>query len=195
MRTIHTLLAASILAATGAANAATVGTFDYSSSGAISGPSLGVTGTSSGSGSAVLDDTANTLTLTGSSAISTNLGGAQNVTDTTVFNGAYAGGVFTASSGSQTVSSCSGACGSVTLNSPSAFSTVTGTVAASATGGALHTTSTQFNGLVSVANDITFSNFQGTTTTPPAVPIPAAAWLFGSALMGLAGTARRRLAS
>lgn len=32
----------------------------------------------------------------------------------------------------------------------------------------------------------------GTTTTPPAVPVPAAAWLFGSGLVGLVGVARRR---
>jgi hypothetical protein len=30
------------------------------------------------------------------------------------------------------------------------------------------------------------------TATAPAVPVPAAAWLFGSGLLGLAGTARRR---
>ena len=32
------------------------------------------------------------------------------------------------------------------------------------------------------------------TATTPAVPVPAAAWLFGSGLLGLAGTARRRRA-
>jgi len=30
------------------------------------------------------------------------------------------------------------------------------------------------------------------TTPPPAVPVPAAAWLFGSGLLGLVGVARRR---
>ena len=32
----------------------------------------------------------------------------------------------------------------------------------------------------------------GPTTQPPAIPVPAAAWLFGSGLVGLVGVARRR---
>jgi len=32
----------------------------------------------------------------------------------------------------------------------------------------------------------------GTPCTPPSVPVPAAAWLFGSGLLGLAGAVRRR---
>jgi len=38
-----------------------------------------------------------------------------------------------------------------------------------------------------------YTNF--TTTLTSAVPVPAAAWLFGSGLLGLAGTARRRFAA
>ncbi len=41
------------------------------------------------------------------------------------------------------------------------------------------------------------SNFSGDSTTPPVtppVPVPAAAWLFGSALLGLVGAKRRRAA-
>jgi hypothetical protein len=33
----------------------------------------------------------------------------------------------------------------------------------------------------------------GATTTPPAVPLPAAVWLLGSGLLGLTGVARRKL--
>jgi len=39
----------------------------------------------------------------------------------------------------------------------------------------------------------TYTNFKTTLTSP--VPVPAAAWLFGSGLLGLAGTARRRFAA
>ncbi len=35
-------------------------------------------------------------------------------------------------------------------------------------------------------------SFQSITATPNAVPVPAAAWLFGSALVGLAGIGRKR---
>jgi hypothetical protein len=38
-------------------------------------------------------------------------------------------------------------------------------------------------------NGVTSAQFAGST---PAVPVPAAAWLFGSGLLGLAGIARRR---
>jgi hypothetical protein len=53
-----------------------------------------------------------------------------------------------------------------------------------------------------LAVDVRGSSLLLTTTTyawtidgidPPAVPVPAAAWLFGSALIGLAGASRRRL--
>ncbi len=39
----------------------------------------------------------------------------------------------------------------------------------------------------------TFAPTLTDTTPPPSVPVPAAAWLFGSGLLGLAGTARRRV--
>ena len=35
----------------------------------------------------------------------------------------------------------------------------------------------------------------GTTDAPPAVPVPAAVWLFGSGLLGLVGVARRKKAA
>jgi hypothetical protein len=48
----------------------------------------------------------------------------------------------------------------------------------------------QGNGFVSFDYNLTLG---GTVaTTPSAVPVPAAAWLFGSGLLGLVGVARRR---
>ncbi len=37
-----------------------------------------------------------------------------------------------------------------------------------------------------------FTSISATNTTVSAVPVPAAAWLFGSGLLGLVGVARRR---
>ena len=68
---------------------------------------------------------------------------------------------------------------------------------------------TDLNGAFTITNngvddiqltDVIISNFAGTaspsniatvTITPSAVPVPAAAWLFGSGLLGLIGVARR----
>jgi hypothetical protein len=36
------------------------------------------------------------------------------------------------------------------------------------------------------------TDFNGTVSTPSAVPLPAAAWLFGSGLLGLIGVSRRK---
>jgi len=43
-----------------------------------------------------------------------------------------------------------------------------------------------------VPMNVCFRNLEGSCTPPPSVPIPAAAWLFGSGLLGLAGAIRRR---
>ena len=39
---------------------------------------------------------------------------------------------------------------------------------------------------------VNFACVSGCSVTPPAVPVPAAVWLFGSGLVGLAGIARRK---
>jgi hypothetical protein len=52
----------------------------------------------------------------------------------------------------------------------------------------------QINTLQLIAGSYTYErDFQFTPATTPTVPVPAAAWLFGSGLLGLAGAARRRL--
>ena len=48
------------------------------------------------------------------------------------------------------------------------------------------------SGLATYLTDISFDGSTLTIGTPSAVPVPAAAWLFGSALLGLAGIGRRR---
>lgn len=58
--------------------------------------------------------------------------------------------------------------------------------------GALTSQDTSGSGLT---RNTTTINWQISGDTPAVVPVPAAAWLFGSALVGLAGTARRRKAA
>ncbi|HSB96376.1 MAG TPA: VPLPA-CTERM sorting domain-containing protein, partial [Spongiibacteraceae bacterium] len=56
-------------------------------------------------------------------------------------------------------------------------------------------TGTDTSGTGATANTTTINwQVSGTQPAAPAVPVPAAAWLFGSGLVGLAGAARRRRA-
>jgi hypothetical protein len=70
---------------------------------------------------------------------------------------------------------------------------------ADAQGGGILTTSGVFNYLLLVDNGLTTPNpkdgFDVARVSVSAVPIPAAGWLFGSALIGLAAAARRRKAA
>ena len=73
-------------------------------------------------------------------------------------------------------------------------------------GASLYFSGGAFNGLDYSATDLTFDSFNfsfvstgqlagtWTTATISPVPVPAAAWLFGSGLLGLVGLARRKAA-
>jgi hypothetical protein len=200
MKPSKSLLAASaavsVLAAAGGANAAEVGT--YSSvviTGSINGllGSTPVTGTYSGTGTAILDS-AGTLIVTDFTTSSTTAGGANTDTGTVAFAGTYAGTTFTATSGTFTTLTCgpatSSACGFLKLNTPTAFvaGSVSGAVVADPTGGVVSAETKQF-GTVTVLETYTFSGFTPVVST---VPLPPAVWLLGSGLLGLVGTARRR---
>ncbi len=63
------------------------------------------------------------------------------------------------------------------------FSSYTGTLTATNKSGA---------SLTAATTTYKFNLSGSVPTPPPAVPVPAAAWLFGSGLLGLAGVARRR---
>jgi hypothetical protein len=195
MKTIKTLLAVSVLTAVGAANAAVINSYDVSISGVTSGLA---TGTLTATGSAALDD-AGILTID-FSALNNQpaAGGTFTTANHTVFNGTIAGGSFTATSGSNTYTSCTAgtaACpGPITsaLNIPQPLTATPATgnggglfeQAFVIAGGTNTSTAYSFNHLL--VNNLTY------TFTPSAIPVPAAAWLFGSGLLGLAGTARRR---
>jgi len=187
MQAIKSLLAVSVLAVAGAANAATHN-FSYTETGTIAGlgPLSGIlTGSINGTGTAVLDDVAGTLTLTGTSVATSNLGGTQNLTQTVVFSGTFAGGVFTATSGTNTPTACTGSCGYVQTNVAAPFTTAGGSLPLA--GGTLNTT------MQAAGSSVSTEQWAFVNTTPtPEVPVPAAAWLFGSGLFALAGTARRR---
>ena len=73
----------------------------------------------------------------------------------------------------------------MTLTFSPDFSSFTGTAVGADVGGG--------SGGTATGNTWYSYNFTG-TAAQPAVPVPAAAWLFGSGLMGLAGVARRRRA-
>ncbi len=199
MKSIKTLLAVSaVLAMASSANAA-VYTFNATVFSDIlsSGASIG---TNTGSGSATLDDTSGLLTIVSNNFYNLAvLGSTASYTETVLLNGTLSGSSFAWVPGTTDGSACVGAgpvggsiCGGVnpvrpftpTVN-PIAFDLSFGGVTAIAT------TGTGSSGDV-ITTTYTLTN---TTTPAPVIPVPAAAWLFGSGLLGLAGTARRRRAA
>jgi hypothetical protein len=184
MKAIQTLLAVSILAAAGTASAATVATYNASSATTISGIASG-SGTATGTAS--LDDSGVlTLLLNGTTVVT----GFTNTTNgsTTTFNGSYSAGTFTPTGGSMLVTSCVDNGGAVNGCTFAGTGTVTNFIT---TSGSVNLSS----GSINITATATGANVATTYTLSDgvaAVPVPAAAWLFGSGLLGLAGTARRR---
>ena len=185
MKAIKTLLAVSVLAVAGAANAATIATGDLTVNGAVPGVS-----SSTGTGTLTLSD-AGVLTAV-YTVTSTVLGtNTMSLGYTDTLNGTTVGGVYTPTSGSSHVDSCSpisgnNFCSFATNPATNTFATLTGSFTVVNGGaGAITGTYTTPGGTDTI--NYTISNVQ-----TPTVPVPAAAWLFGSGLLGLAGTARRR---
>ena len=185
MKAIKTLLAVSVLAAAGAANAATVATWtnDVAMTGSTSFTST------TGTESAVLDS-AGTLTITAPSETTMFFGNPAVISNITyVFSGNLVGSTFTVTGGTvQKLGGCTGAA-AATVCGPLVFPTLD-TLAASGVitvgaGGTINSSFTAFGVVSSLTHTMGAAD-------APAVPVPAAAWLFGSGLLGLAGTARRR---
>lgn len=206
MKIVKSLLALSVLAVAGATHAATVGTYNV----AVSGNTLDwsgavdpgtVIGGNTGTGTATLDDSG-VLTISSSftftAQVSAEFQVVSNLTATSIFQGTYSGGTFTVTSGTERYDSCSGYCspgllggaadGTVTRDYDLSFGETKGSVTLMSGGTVV--------GDVSMAGG-TYETLRTFTLSPsaPAVPIPAAAWLFGSGLIGLVGSARRRMAS
>lgn len=215
MKAMESLLALSVLAVvgTGVANAATVATYDVAvtelefiyhfpeitdTSGEIITPahdgdvlnhplSYGI------SGSAVLDDSG-TLTITSSYREATVFGTDATLGNIVTVHGAWDGTTFTAANASQRYTSCMdngndpafSACVSASLQLNFEYPVTSIVGSANALNGGFTTT------LSSVTSNRHYQYVLSNGT--PAVPVPAAAWLFGSGLLGLVGTARRRAA-
>lgn len=217
MKHLKTVLALSAaLAGIGSANAATY-TYDVGIDGTITGiamgwvsstdstpgtdPSSGAPGVFPLIGSATYDDVAGTLDITYSYAtyvsLPANAAGDYTVTSTLAYTGTVSGDEFTTTAGTGVNVSCvdgSIAC-AAGLNLGVPFATTATPV--SGNGGGLF--EQPFN-VAGGTNTYTLKSYNGFLTsaytmnfTPTSVvPVPAAAWLFGSALVGLAGAVRRR---
>lgn len=217
MKHIKTALALSaVLAGIGSAQAATY-TYGVGVESAITGLAIGygsstdsTPGTDPGPaapgsfpliGSATYDDVAGTLDMTYSYAVyiqsPASAVGNYTVTSSLSYTGTPGAGTFTTTAGTGANLACvtgSIACpANLNLGVPFALSAtpVSGNggglleQAFNVAGGTNTWTLKGFNGFLTTAYTMTF-----TPTT--VVPVPAAAWLFGSGLMGLAGLARRR---
>ena len=220
MKATKTLLATSVvsaLAAIGSADAATIATFNITNTGNITAP---VTGHVNETGTAFLDDGSGSgvavLTMNKSGRTDNTSSGSQTYTSQNIYYGTIAGSIFHVTSGTVENLAClasntaqdgvSGTdtgttgcsanllLGTVQALGPSVAGTVTGTTGQP---GGLPLTDLNFltgGNLKSVTRGlaVTVTTMAFTVTTPPSIPVPAAAWLFGSGLLGLAGTARRR---
>lgn len=175
--------AASVTALLGAqANAVQVGNdMAYSVDIVITGTL--VSGTGTGSGTGLFDEGGATDTLTIDS-VTPSLGTIVN--NTIIYEGSISGTTFTTSGTSYTtINSCGGNAYLCGLAGVGSTTTVTGAASFDVdilTGGTWSDVVTQAGGAAVIYSDHTL--------TP--VPVPAAAWLFGSALLGLAGIGRKR---
>jgi hypothetical protein len=156
---------------------------EYATSAVISGLA---SGTGAGSGIGVFD-TSGALTIESFTSYDIPALAAMGTTvDTTVLYGSIAGTTWTGDgTGLATLHSCVGSaaiCGGLTVGTkpftPSVFSLDIDA------GGAWNRATLLMGGALTIA--------YSETLTPQVVPLPAAAWLFGSAVLGLLGISEKR---
>jgi hypothetical protein len=204
MNAIKSLLAVSVLAAAGAANAASVATFDVTVSGTISGA---LSGTLNGTGTATLDDGgAYTQNAVIHSVIGPGLSDV-NLDSTTIYSGTLTGNSLAWTTGTNLINSCTIVTPGQPLNTVTCAGAQPGVTKPStvdqnpivfgitSVGDVTTITGTSFDSVNNITQATTFTLTATSVPGAPAVPVPAAAWLFGSGLLGLAGTARRRRAA
>jgi hypothetical protein len=196
-----TLLAASaalsLFAAAGGAHAAIVGsgagtkgtsTTYFTSGGkkATAVSTLALTGTGT-------LDSAGTYTASSSGTVMVTGFPNGTLTSTETFTGHYTAGTFTPTAGSLDITSCTGSktvCTGALTPPNKPFNTGVGgslTLAGGTLTGTAFQPSAGTVGAVTSFYSFTVGKFSGST-----VPLPPAAWLLGSGLLGLVGTARRR---
>jgi hypothetical protein len=180
------LTAASVATLMGATQAQAA--LDVATTVDVNGPAFTVSGGGVGSGTAVFGGASMTLNTIGTTQTTVNgaLGPTATLTTTTVHNGGFSGGgsTFTSDGSGTSTILCTG-------NTQTCSNVVGGTFSGgtlfnvdTATGGGWSSVGTVYGGLITTVST--------TTLTPQVVPLPAAAWLFGSALLGLAGIGRKR---
>ena len=170
---------------------ATTYNFDVVQTSSTSGAASG-TGTLNGTGT--WDDSTGAVVITSAGTNNITVGPttyALTITAEADFSG-NTGSPFAPTSGQNALTSCSDTVGGFLCNQSgvgtfTAFSSVGGSF--DATGGTLTSVSINGSGSQSATTDTTY-NISNVNVS--AVPLPAAAWLFGSGLVGLAGVARRR---
>jgi hypothetical protein len=188
MNAMKTLLAVSVLAATASAQAAvynvTGTTTAWATSGATTTYPSGVP-TFSGT----LDDSTNAYSFNYATFTAhVDVGGGYYTADVTTTGQQLSGtgtGVVTRTAASVNCVGAAIICGSVPNTA------INGTLAYSVSAGVVTGTLSTSQKTAGGPSTATYS-FSGSAA--PAVPVPAAAWLFGSGLVGLAGAARRRRA-
>ena len=199
MKAIKTLLAVSVLAAAGAttANAAVVATFTYTQNGNVS--SSLASGTVTGSGTATLDDSG-VFSFTGDTTTSLLFFGVQPanalVNSTTTMTGTLSGNSLAWTTATTVLNNCTaldsngtGICQQAPTST--GFAADQNPVVFDLTAGGTTVITTN----AADSANLTTYTFTTDGAATPSVPVPAAAWLFGSGLLGLAGTARRRRAA
>lgn len=185
MKAVKTLVALSVLAVAGTSNAATVATFNANQVGTSSTATDSLSGTGSVDSSGQL-----TLNYSGDLSVLLFPAGSNTValTVTETLDGTLSGNTWSAAgTGNWQLNSCNnvgsatlcGYLGTLPLNN--SMTNVNGSFDVS-TGGVITSD-------VNFTTPATFT--MNTTDTVSPVPLPATAWLFGSGLLGLVGTARR----
>jgi hypothetical protein len=221
MNTIKTLLAVSVLAAAASANAAMYNITGYETglvnvNGATNVPTA--TLVMQPYGTAYVPQS---IAAAQGTAVQSALNGSLDITGTTINSGSFslghgslltflgdyfgttmntsaatitfAGGTYS-STGVVEAGSCNGAAAGLVCTSAYAGSPVLDYILAD-NGGGSYDLKLRLGSLANAQGSLTVQNYHfQATAVAPAVPVPAAAWLFGSGLLGLAGTARRRAA-
>lgn len=180
MKNITTVVSSLALSIAAATAQATVYDVTLDMSGSVSG---GGGGSLFGTGVGTYDDATEIMTFTFDQEVTSNglfgigKGVAQQVGDS-VYN-------FATNSGTNTITGCSqisgSSCGFVPLDQPQTLQSLSD----------IDFNAMTFVGVSKYQVATTTQNWTITSFTPQVVPVPAAAWLFGSALLGLVGVNRR----